>query len=51
MHGKISCSPSQTHDRVLYGAAALVRPTQSWAGLRRPGCGSDSGLTPGSGSA
>jgi hypothetical protein len=30
--------------------AALAHPMQSWAGLRRPICGGDSGLTPGSGS-
>jgi hypothetical protein len=30
-------------------AAALARPTQSWAGLRWPRCGGDSEFSPGSG--
>jgi hypothetical protein len=36
---------------VLGFAAVLAWPTQSWARLKWPGCGGDSGLTPRLGSA
>ena len=53
MHGKVDCNPSWTRDAAAATseAAALARPTRSWARPRWSGCRGDSGLTPGSGSA